>query len=191
MTNNGNNNPRSVWGPHPTFQATYYKIYRAVSATPLTKPELFASVIATVSSSTYEYTDFDISLNGNSYIYYFVRGYNGSYSARTNIVEVRGGFYKENISGEDDQKLKFNLSQNYPNPFNPTTQVYYSITKAGLVTLKVYDILGNEVAILVNERREPGYYLTTIDAANLPSGIYFYQLRTENFTDTKKMILLR
>lgn len=191
MTNNGRN-PRMVWGPHPTFQATYYKVYRAASATPLGHPEFFASVIATVSSSTYEYTDFDISLSINhAYIYYFVKAYNGSYSGRSNIGQVRGYFYKENISGEDDQKLKFNLNQNYPNPFNPTTQIDYSITKTGLVTLKVYDILGNEVAILVNERREPGYHLTTLDAANLPSGIYFYQLRTENFTDTKKMILLR
>ncbi|MCH7516393.1 MAG: T9SS type A sorting domain-containing protein, partial [Bacteroidetes bacterium] len=91
----------------------------------------------------------------------------------------------------DNQKLRFNLNQNYPNPFNPTTQIDYSITKAGLVTLKVYDILGNEVAILVNERREPGYYLTTFDAANLPSGIYIYRIVSGNFQASKKMILLK
>ena len=83
------------------------------------------------------------------------------------------------------------MSQNYPNPFNPITTIDYSIKSAGLVTLKVYDMLGNEVASLVNERKEPGNYNVTFDAANLPSGIYLYALKSGNFLATKKLILLK
>jgi hypothetical protein len=83
------------------------------------------------------------------------------------------------------------LFQNYPNPFNPTTTINYSIKSAGDVSLKVYDILGTEVASLVNEVKEAGNYSVSFDAANLPSGIYFYTLTTGNYLDTKKLILLK
>jgi len=185
------NNPRLVWGPHPTFQATHFKVYRAVSFTPLRKPELSASLIATVSSSTYEYTDGDISLNGNNYVYYFVKGYNGSYSARTNIEEVRGIFYKEGIGETNDQQYSFTLSQNYPNPFNPSTTISYSVARNSLVSLKVYDILGIEIARLVNETKEPGNYSVSFDASKLSSSIYFYTLQTNDFIKTNKMMLIR
>ena len=85
----------------------------------------------------------------------------------------------------------FYLSQNYPNPFNPQTRIDYSIQNDGLVKLKVYDILGNEVATLVNERNQPGNYSTTLDAASLPSGIYIYRIVSGNFQAAKKMILLK
>lgn len=185
-------NPRIVWGPHPTFQATYYKVYRAASATPLGHPEFFASVIATVSSSTYEYTDNDITLYTNgAYLYYFVKGYNGSYSGRSNIEFVRGYFYKENTSGEDDQELRFNLNQNYPNPFNPSTIISYSVERNSLVSLKVYDIIGIEIASLVNETKESGNYAVSFDASKLSSGIYFYTLNANGYSETKKMLLVR
>ena len=85
----------------------------------------------------------------------------------------------------------YSLMQNYPNPFNPTTTISYSILKNGLVTLKVYDILGTEVAALVNEVKESGTYSVTFNASELPSGIYFYTLLSGNFTATKKLILLK
>jgi hypothetical protein len=86
---------------------------------------------------------------------------------------------------------EYSLCQNYPNPFNPTTTIHYSINSAGLVTLKVYDILGTQVASLVNERQEAGSYTVEFNAANLPSGIYFYMLTSGNFKETKKLILLK
>jgi hypothetical protein len=86
---------------------------------------------------------------------------------------------------------EFSLEQNYPNPFNPTTQINYSIVNGGLVTIKVYDILGREVAILVNEEKPAGNYEVMFDAANLSSGIYFYTITANDFHQTKKMILLR
>lgn len=85
----------------------------------------------------------------------------------------------------------FSLSQNYPNPFNPSTKIEYSIRKESFVQLKVYDILGDEVATLVNEEQSTGVYRVELDATALPSGVYFYRIQADTFVDTKKMILLK
>ena len=79
------------------------------------------------------------------------------------------------------------LFQNYPNPFNNKSKIKYQIPKSTFVTLSVYDVTGREITKLVNEQLNQGYYETTFDGINLPSGVYFYQLRTEEFTDTKKL----
>ncbi|NWG28045.1 MAG: TIGR03790 family protein [Ignavibacteriaceae bacterium] len=86
---------------------------------------------------------------------------------------------------------KFELYQNYPNPFNPVTTIKYDIIKSKDVKLAVYDILGREVATLVNEQQQPGSYEVKFDASNVSSGIYFYQLKAGDFIDTKKMILIK
>lgn len=87
----------------------------------------------------------------------------------------------------------FVLYQNYPNPFNPTTTIRYQIPAAGQVTLKVYDILGREIATLVNEYQKAGFYdyQFSIDNYQLPSGVYFYRLNSGNFSETKKLIVLK
>jgi len=85
----------------------------------------------------------------------------------------------------------FELSQNYPNPFNPTTNIKFSIPQSGLVTLKVYDVAGKEIASLVNEVKSAGNYIVGFNASNLPSGAYFYRLETNSFTETKKMMLIK
>jgi hypothetical protein len=94
---------------------------------------------------------------------------------------------------EDEKTLpnKFILSQNYPNPFNPTTEISWQSPVAGFHTLKVFDVLGNEVATLVNEFRNAGSYEVYFDASMLSSGVYFYQLKAGNFLQTKKMILIK
>jgi len=86
---------------------------------------------------------------------------------------------------------KYSLSQNYPNPFNPTTQINYTLEKSGLVTIKVYDILGKLVATLVNEQQNPGLHTINFNAARLTSGVYIYQVNSGSFTSTKKMILVK
>ena len=86
---------------------------------------------------------------------------------------------------------QFTLSQNYPNPFNPTTNIKYSVTKSGMVTLKVYNLLGQEVATLVSQNQKPGNYMVDFNATNLASGVYMYRLQAGNFSLTKKMILLK
>jgi len=85
----------------------------------------------------------------------------------------------------------FSLQQNYPNPFNPSTTIKYSIPKQSYVTLKVYDILGREVAALVNEKKPAGVYEINWNASKLSSGVYFYQLKAGEFIQTKKMILIK
>ena len=85
---------------------------------------------------------------------------------------------------------KYNLSQNHPNPFNPSTQITFSVPKATDVTLKVYDVLGREIAVLVNERKQPGEYKVSWNAEGVPSGVYFYRIVAGEFVETKKMIVV-
>ncbi|WP_407930357.1 T9SS type A sorting domain-containing protein [Ignavibacterium album] len=87
--------------------------------------------------------------------------------------------------------LEFNLYQNFPNPFNPGTRIAYSIPRDEMVTIKVFDLLGNEIQTLVNEFQTQNYYEILFNAENLSSGIYFYQMKAGEFVQTKKMILLR
>ena len=97
------------------------------------------------------------------------------------------------VSIEDDPPINkdFYLSQNYPNPFNPTTNISYSISQRSFVTLKIYDVLGNEITTLINKEMQSGSYEVEFDASNLPSGIYFYQIRAGAFVDTKKLVLMK
>ena len=85
----------------------------------------------------------------------------------------------------------FLLSQNYPNPFNPLTTISYSVPELSFVTLKVYDVLGNEIATLVNKENSVGSYTVEFDATTLPSGIFFYKLQAGDFVETKKMVLMK
>jgi outer membrane protein assembly factor BamB len=92
----------------------------------------------------------------------------------------------------DNPEIKtYSLSQNYPNPFNPTTSFEYIVTSIELVTLKVYDVLGRELVTLINEEKQPGVYDIEFDGSRLSSGIYYYQLKVDDFIETKKMILLK
>jgi len=83
------------------------------------------------------------------------------------------------------------LSQNYPNPFNPSTTIKYQIPRNGYVTLKVYDILGKEVAALVNQQQQSGRYEVNFNAQNLASGVYLYRIRVNDYVAVKKMLLLK
>jgi hypothetical protein len=83
------------------------------------------------------------------------------------------------------------LEQNYPNPFNPTTSISYSIPKAGNVRLTVFDVLGRDVAVLVNEFKTAGSYTIGFNASELSSGVYFYRIEAGDFKDVKKMTLVK
>ncbi|MCX6165876.1 MAG: T9SS type A sorting domain-containing protein [Ignavibacteriae bacterium] len=85
----------------------------------------------------------------------------------------------------------YSLNQNYPNPFNPSTNIRYQILNSKFITLKIYDILGKEIVTLINEKQLPGVYEVKWDASNYPSGLYLYRLQAVDFTDTKKLILLK
>jgi acetyl esterase len=116
------------------------------------------------------------------------------YSYRLKQIDADGSFkYSSVITVDINLPLIFDLKQNYPNPFNPSTSIHYSVINNGLVSLKVYDILGNEVAVLVNEVKESGNYSVDFNSINnkLCSGVYLYQLRSGNMISTKKMILIK
>jgi formylglycine-generating enzyme required for sulfatase activity len=95
------------------------------------------------------------------------------------------------VSEDSSQPNQFKLDQNYPNPFNPTTTIEYSIPEMNNVQLIIYDVLGREVATLVNEVQPQGNYKVSFDGSGLASGIYYYQLITDHYDQTKKMVLLR
>jgi len=98
------------------------------------------------------------------------------------------------VSVEDQDTgipLSFSLSQNYPNPFNPSTTIKFSLPSSGFATLKIYNTLGEEVVVLLDKELATGVYEVEWNASNVPSGVYFYQLQTEGYVETKKMILLK
>ncbi len=139
------------------------------------------------SSSPKQYSHVDNNLNS------------GSYSYRLKQIDFDGMFeFSKVISVQINSPVKYELSQNFPNPFNPSTVIEYSIPNNDYVSLKVYDILGNEVANLVNENKEAGTYKVNFDASNLPganssltSGIYFYSIKTSSFNQVRKMMLVK
>ncbi|MBK9099102.1 MAG: agmatine deiminase family protein [bacterium] len=138
-------------------------------------------------------------------IFYYISATSNRGKTITKPIVAPDGFYKflvinsvTNIA-DNSQPEEFYLSQNYPNPFNPSTKIKFTLPsviasgakQSQFVFLKVYDILGNEVATLVNEERPAGTYEVNFDAAELPSGVYFYQLKANSFIETKKMLLLK
>jgi len=86
---------------------------------------------------------------------------------------------------------QFGLKQNYPNPFNPSTTIKYELPKSSLVTLTVYDLLGREVSVLVNERRDAGVHEVKFEGSSLASGVYFYRLQAGDFVQSRKLMILK
>ncbi len=95
------------------------------------------------------------------------------------------------VSGNEGLPKDYKLSQNYPNPFNPVTKISYQLPQAGNVKLTIFDFLGREVSTLVNEYKQAGYYDANFNASALSSGTYFYRIEANNFTSTKKMMVIK
>jgi hypothetical protein len=97
-----------------------------------------------------------------------------------------------NVVGEDELiPFKFDLLQNYPNPFNPSTNIKYAIAKQTRVRIEVYNILGQRVAVLVNENKNPGYYTVKFDGSDLATGFYVYRMQTKEYNSIKKMLFVK
>ncbi|MBK8552938.1 MAG: T9SS type A sorting domain-containing protein [Ignavibacteria bacterium] len=133
----------------------------------------------TTTPQSYSYTDRNLA--------------SGNYNYRLKQTDFNGNFEYFNLSNEVVVGIpaSYDLSQNYPNPFNPTTNINYEIPFDGKVSLKIFDMSGKEVASLVNEVKTAGYYTYNFNASSLSSGVYFYSLSANNFTATKKMMLLK
>jgi hypothetical protein len=143
--------------------------------------------------STDKYRIKEVEKDGTAY---------NDYSADTRILNLPsgiGGDFKVTyeltnpvyVANQNTAPVEFKLNQNYPNPFNPTTTISYSIAKSGKVSLKVYDLLGREVTTLINEDQAAGDYRVTFNAGNLSSGVYFYTMQAGNFSESRKLILLK
>ena len=119
-------------------------------------------------------------------------GYSMGYGTENDFVLIK---YNQNTVGIQNVAIQepqnYSLKQNYPNPFNPSSKLEFGIPELGFVSLKVYDALGKEVRILVNEIKPTGYYTVEFDGSDLPSGVYFYRLEAGEFSETKRMVLLK
>lgn len=138
---------------------------------------------------SYTYSLFDYNETGstpivNNYYYLFESGFEDKFK----IDHIFN-----NIAAVEEERIisDYNIYQNYPNPFNPSTIIRYEIPQRSFITLKIYDVLGKEIATLVNEEKQTGSYEVEFDGSGLMSGIYFYRLQAESFVETKKMILLK
>jgi M6 family metalloprotease-like protein len=153
------------------------------------------SQIATVSGTTTLYIDYDVSYAGSGpgIAYYRIRAKDtqNKISVYSDEKSIHYGDAWKIGTEQEEVITEYNLKQNYPNPFNPVTNIAYQLPKSGLVQLKVYDLLGSEVAILVNEVKAEGAYEVSFDASNLPSGVYIYSLRVNDFVQNNKMTLLK
>ena len=130
----------------------------------------------------YEYTDQAV-VNGVTYTYRLI-----SHDINGTVHE-----YEQTAQATPEAPIpvEYALDQNFPNPFNPNTTISYALKDAGFVTLKVYNLLGQEVANLVSQRMEAGNYTAGFNGSNLPSGIYVYRLEVNDFAATKKMVLMK
>ena len=136
-------------------------------------------------SSTSLQKIYDILIDSNFNVY--VTGRSNNFIATVKFVQNPSSI---NNSSSLISEVFF-LYQNYPNPFNPVTQLKYSVPNFGFVSLKIFDILGNEIRTLVNENNSKGSYEVEFDGSSLSSGIYYYKLQSGNFTQTRKMLLLK
>ena len=190
VTKSTANHPLLSWTKNNEADLQSYKIYKYVTS------ELGWQYYATSTTNSFE----DVSE------VYYVVGQGEAYWAYYKITAVDLHPYESGFSNQVGAKvmdnslekhnsatnaLEYSLNQNYPNPFNPSTKISYLIKEEGLVTLKVYDILGTEVTTLVNENKPAGTYEAEFNASSLPSGMYIYKIQSGQFSDVKKMLLTK
>jgi hypothetical protein len=190
--------PKLIWNNNTEADIQKYYVYRSTYNGGYTTP--IATLTHNNTTTTQYYIDDAITVPrpggeaGAKYFYVVsavdISQYVSGYS---NYVEVTSAYlYSEKIvAGNLPVTVDYFLNQNYPNPFNPSTKILFSIKEEGLVMLKVYDILGKEIATLVNENKPAGNYEVEFIASTLPSGMYIYKIQSGSFSDVKKMLLTK
>jgi hypothetical protein len=182
------------WNEHPNVNVTQYQIWRRVKHNGVMGT---AELIATVNRGTTSYVDGDYNLTRsytNDLLYYDVRPYYSTENTYSddNWVAVFGVLMPKTSDSTMVTAIEFeNSLSNFPNPFNPTTIIKYSIKESGHVSIKVFDLIGQQVAELVNEEKEAGSYSVSFDASHLPSGVYIYTINSSSFVQTRKMLLMK
>lgn len=188
------NTPYKISFPQPPF-SPIIQLYNNSSYIGLYKPNLSDSVLY-VGREPIDTLHYSIVSEGERY---WLWGFENSPAHMTQtgkelFINIVHHFVSLIPGASNEQQLSFysfELIQNYPNPFNHSTKIRYSIPQTLKVVIKVFDVLGNELETLVNEEKTSGAYKLTWNASNLPSGVYFYQLKVASFVETKKMILLK
>ncbi|OGU59403.1 MAG: hypothetical protein A2V66_16185 [Ignavibacteria bacterium RBG_13_36_8] len=191
------------WNEHPNSNV-YYKIYRKVKTNGVMGSEVY---LGSVSHGTTTYIDYEWTIADGSttnLLHYDVRPYYTTESSEgdPNYQALVYGECDANIANNDSETAKTELAAeeatikeislgNFPNPFNPTTNISYSLANDGFVSLKVFDVLGKEVASLVNEVKSAGQYSVSFNGTDLPSGVYIYTLQTNGHVITRKMLLMK
>lgn len=185
---NTGTHPHLVWGAHPSG-ATSYKIYKK-------KDSPNYELLATTTELDYHDTSEYIYDGGGNktYAHYYVKanltagGTSSASNTVSSAVDGVGQVEKPSVRNKNDFELSLS---NYPNPFNPTTTIEYSVNVETFISLEVFNLLGEQVSTLVNKKQQPGTYEVKFDGSTLPSGLYFYTLRTNNSVKTKRMLLLK
>jgi len=195
---NGESYPRITWQSNQepdVISNGYYEIWRRISYGSWSN----WSYIRTYSSTTTEFIDSTIygAGAGPNHVEYKIRAKDtqGLFSVYSDVVGTAWGLSQQKSPADQGINVVYvyKLYENFPNPFNPTTKIKFTIPNSALTTLKVYDLLGREIATLINEPKEAGEYQVEFNASKygLSSGVYFYQLRAGSFTATKKFVYLR
>ena len=184
-----NNHPKISWSLNSEYDFDYYEIYKKDGGS--------FQLLATTTSTSYVDTEEEVvSGQQQAYqkaIYYKIKAKDinnnvSSFSDQVSIV-VEGD--PLNKFGSDGQVYDYELSQNYPNPFNPTTSISYDLKNDTHVTIKIFNSVGQYIITLISEFQSEGRHSIQFDASDLPSGTYIYSLTSENFSDSKKMLLVK
>jgi hypothetical protein len=169
-----------IWNTATEINNSGFEIERSFDGNSFVTVGFVKGSGTTTQPKSYSYTD-AVELQGIENIYYRLKqvDYNGAIN------------YSDVVSVLFDIPTEFALGQNYPNPFNPATKIKYSVPQNSLVTIAVYDLTGQEVALLLNEVKEAGNYEINFDASQLSSGVYFYKMSSNSFSQVKKMSILK
>jgi hypothetical protein len=196
---NSGNQYELTWEPwlEPAMKGGQYKIFRASDQILPLSYKLIAAINSASGDNipVTSWTD-PVTItpgNGNNHLYYKISAVdiNGKESVQSDTIAVAISQVAFVNNSGNPAVTSYELMQNYPNPFNPSTMIKYQLPKSGFVNLKVYDILGREVATLINENKIAGFFEVNFDASKLSDGIYIYQLKANDFVSSKKMILLK